>query len=42
MNKKLIAAAIAGAFVAPAAFAQNSTVQIYGLEHRCERGPFER
>ena len=31
MNKKLIAAAIAGAFVAPAAFAQNSTVQIYGL-----------
>ena len=31
MNKKLIAAAIAGAFVAPAAFAQNSSVQIYGL-----------
>jgi predicted porin len=31
MNKKLIAAAVAGAFVAPAAFAQNSTVQIYGL-----------
>jgi len=30
MNKKLIAAAIAGAFAAPAAFAQNSTVQIYG------------
>lgn len=31
MNKKLIAAAVAGAFMAPAAFAQNSTVQIYGL-----------
>ena len=31
MNKKLIAAAVAGAFVAPAAFAQSSTVQIYGL-----------
>ena len=30
MNKKLIAAAIAGAFVAPAAFAQNSSVQVYG------------
>jgi len=31
MNKKLIAAAVAGAFVAPAAFAQSSSVQIYGL-----------
>ncbi len=31
MNKKLIAAAVAGAFIAPAAFAQTSTVQIYGL-----------
>jgi len=31
MKRKLIAAAVAGAFVAPAAFAQSSTVQIYGL-----------
>jgi len=31
MNKKLIAAAVAGAFVAPAAYAQSSIVQIYGL-----------
>jgi predicted porin len=31
MNKKLMAAAVAGALVAPAAFAQSSTVQIYGL-----------
>ena len=31
MKHKLIAAAVAGAFVAPAAFAQTSTVQIYGL-----------
>jgi len=31
MNKKIIAAAVAGAFVAPAAFAQSSSVQIYGL-----------
>jgi len=31
MNKKLLAVAVAGAFAAPAvAFAQNSTVQIYG------------
>ncbi len=31
MNKKLMAAAVAGALIAPAAFAQSSTVQIYGL-----------
>jgi len=31
MNKKIIAAAVAGAFVAPVAFAQSSSVQIYGL-----------
>ena len=31
MNKKLMALAVAGALVAPAAFAQSSTVQIYGL-----------
>ncbi len=30
MNKKLLALAVAGAFVAPAAMAQGNTVQIYG------------
>jgi predicted porin len=31
MKRKLIAAAVAGAFIAPAAYAQTSTVQMYGL-----------
>lgn len=30
MKRKLIAAAVAGALISPAAFAQNSTVQVYG------------
>ena len=30
MNKKLMAAAVAGVLVAPAAFAQSSNVQLYG------------